>query len=303
MNKENWPRLEANVNWQSGFLIDEEIKRAMANNQLVRNGDAQRARYASYELRIGPNVQQLVMDDNGQPNRDIYRAKHIPEDETFVIQPGETFKIYAVESIMMPANVLAFAIPVGIMYKLGLNPETTFADPGFEGDFYITICNYSPRVVRLKVGDPLARVFFFKLRERPDIIHESRPREMPPAVERVPRPSAEELEAVGELAVLTNVLGCVDPPHYQHAFVTNRVISVQRRQMEDELAQLRRQLRVVRWVVLGLGVAVVCMLVVFGYRAAAGRWPTLTEGTIASLLATAIWLGGGKVLKIAAKWQ
>lgn len=303
MNKENWPNLQADINWQSGFLVDTEIKRAIANNQLVRNADPERAKYATYELRIGTNVQQLVMDDNGEQNRDIYRVKDVPENGTFVIQPGETFKIYAMEQVFMPANVLAFAVPVGVMFKLGLNPETTFADPGFEGDFYITVCNYSSRIVRLKVGDPLARLFFFKLRERPDTIHATRPREIPPAVERVPRPTNAELEAAGEIAVLTGVLGAVDPPHYQHAFVTNRVIGIQRQQFETALGTMRGQMRVMRRVIVGLGLVVCVMLAILAWRAAAGRWPSLMEGALGSLIAAAIWLAGDKGLRAIKKWE
>ena len=303
MNKENWPKLEANINWQSGFLVDFEIQRAIANNQLIRNGDVSQAKYASYELKIGSQVQQLVMDDNGDPNRDIYRVKSIPDDDSFIIQPGETFKIYAAERLFMPSNVLAISVPVGIMYKLGLNPETTFADPGFEGDFYITVCNYSPRIVRLKIGDPLARVFFFKLRERPEVIHESHPREMPPSVERVPRPTPDELAKAGEVALLQAVLGNVDPPHYQHAFVTNQLIGTQREAVDASFEKIGQQLRALRRVVVAIGAAALVLVVLAGYRVFMGYWPELTTGIIASLIATFVWGTICWIIQKINKWE
>lgn len=290
MNKENCPKLNAKIQLRSGFLVDIDIKRAMENQQLIVNGNPEGAKYATYELTIGSHVEQLVMDDGGNPNPDLYRGKAVPEDGVFAIHPGETFKIYAHENIHMPADVVALAVPVGIMYKLGLNPETTFADPGFSGEFFVTVCNYSPRIVKLTVGNPLARMFFFKLEERPDKIHEGSPREFPPAVERVPKPSDDELARSTEAVILSTVLKSVDPPHYEHAFVTNRIVSIHRTQIDDAINSIRQQLRTMRRIVVGLGAVIAGGLVVLGIRAVAGQWPNLTVSTWGSLLGAGIWV-------------
>lgn len=294
MNKENWPSLNAGIRWSSGVLVDKDIKAAMANHQLILDGDPGRAKYATYELVIGDRIEELVMDDDGDPQRDLYRVKSIPESGEFAVLPGQTFKIYSKEKLYMPADVTAIAIPVGIMYKLGLHPETTFADPGFDKEFFVTICNYSPRVVKLRVGEPLARMFFLKLRERPERIHEGSPRDIPPSVERVPRPSDEDL--LDEGTILSQVLQLVDPPHYQHAFVTSRIVGVHRSQVDSRVSELQSQITLLRWVLTCLGVVVVIGAVIAVWKWLAGEWPGMAEGILASLVASGafaalIWAG------------
>jgi deoxycytidine triphosphate deaminase len=228
VNKPEWPNVFGMAKGREGFLIDKEIRAAIQNGQLVVNGQDSQAKYACYELQIGSDIQQLVLDREPGARNDLYRGKEISSDGSFQIYPGETFKIVAKESLNIPADVCAFAIPVGNLFRLGLNPETTFADPGFAREFFVTVCNYSRHVVKLNVGDPLCRLFFFKLAQRPDHIHDSNPRAVPLAVERIPKPAAAKLRKIGVSAVLDEVLKDVDPPHFQHAFVTGQFIELRR---------------------------------------------------------------------------
>jgi deoxycytidine triphosphate deaminase len=311
MNKEEWPKLDVNIKREQGFLYDSQIANALARGKLVVNGDAASAKYACYELHIGDHIQQLVLDNTPGNENDLYKVKRIGDDGVVQIGPGETYKIYAKEQLNMPADVFAISIPVGNMFKLGLNPETTFADPGFSGDFYVTVCNYSQRIVKLKVGDPLARLFFFKLAERPEKIHEGRPREIPPSVERVRRPTEQELLTEGEAKLIHSVMMTTDPPHYQHAFVTQRLFSHHKDQTATKLEAVEREAtgkhealkqecearleEIRRKVNAAALLAAVCSLIVFviGGVAIAGlvasRWPSLSEGVWASLIAAFIW--------------
>lgn len=226
MNKPNYPDLKLESQSPPSFLTDKQIKYAISQGQLVRGDvDLASAKYACFEVHIGERIQQMIVDEPAKSENDLYRVKSIPDDGQFAIKPGETFKLYASETLDLPANAFAIAIPVGNMYKLGLNPETTFADPGFSNDFYITVCNYSRRVVKLRRGDPLARIFFFYLSSRPDRIHESNPREVPPAVVRMSRRAPDELIAAGDESLLEFVMTDVDPPHYEHVFVTKRLLT------------------------------------------------------------------------------
>jgi len=291
MNKPDWPTLDNGLKAGEGFLTDREIAQAIQKGQLIAHGaDPVSAKYACYEVRIGPHIQQLVMDQNPGDENDLYREKQIPEDGVFRIKPSETFKIYAAEELYVPADVFAITIPVGNMYKLGLNPETTFADPGFAGDFYVTVCNYSPRVVRLRVGDPLARVFFFKLLSRPDRIHDSKPRELPPSIERVRRPDISELMNKGDKAVLADVLNLVDPPHFEHAFITGRIFSHQHENTSSEILVL--QLNTARLTLLMLlsCFLVTLMAIVYLGSFVASRWPNFFGNILAEFVANLlIW--------------
>lgn len=295
-----WPQL--NLPGATGLLIDQQIKDAMATGQLVRNGIDENAKYACYELRIGDRIEELVMDNNGDEQQDIYRSKHIPEDGVFKIIPGQTFKIFAKETLNMPSNVTAFAFPVGNLYKLGVHPETTFADPGFQNEFYITVCNYSPRIVKLKVGEPLARLFFFHLNATPARRHSGNPRPMPPSVERVPRRTPEELAALQELDLIGSVLSSVDPPHYEHAFVTQRVAVEHRKQVEDELNALRKEQVLFRSLIAVLGLTIASIAGVMIWEWTAGRWPSLVEGVGVSVVSALILAGLGWLLARVIGW-
>jgi deoxycytidine triphosphate deaminase len=295
-----WPQL--NLPGATGLLIDQQIKDAMATGQLVRNGIDENAKYACYELRIGDRIEELVMDNNGDEQQDIYRSKHIPEDGVFKIIPGQTFKIFAKETLNMPSNVTAFAFPVGNLYKLGVHPETTFADPGFQNEFYITVCNYSPRIVKLKVGEPLARLFFFHLNATPARRHSGNPRPMPPSVERVPRRTPEELAALQELDLIGTVLSSVDPPHYEHAFVTQRVAVEHRKQVEDELNALRKEQVLFRSLIAVLGLTIASIAGVMIWEWTAGRWPSLVEGVGVSVVSALILAGLGWLLARVIGW-
>jgi deoxycytidine triphosphate deaminase len=285
MNKPNWPKLTDGCSNAPEILVDLQIADAISRGQLIsQEADAASTKYACYELRIGDKVQQLVMDGAPDSESDLYREKDIGDSGIITINPGQTFKIYSKEELYMPADVLAITIPVGNLYKLGLNPETSFADPGFSGSFYVTVCNYSPRVVKLKVGDGLARVFFFHLAQRPNRIHDSKPREIRPSIERVKRPDIGIMEQRGEVALLSEILATVDPPHYEHAFVTNRLVSLHRVAIENTIRQLQRESASVTLASIASLLLILIIAVLYLGSFGAKYFPTLTGHVLEKLL-------------------
>ena len=51
------------------------------------------------------------------------------------------------------------------MFVESLVPENTYADPGFGESLYVTVTNISNRIIELRYGDPIARIFFYRLAE------------------------------------------------------------------------------------------------------------------------------------------
>lgn len=224
-NNPNWPKLSDELsNPGPGILTDKEILEAMSKGLLIQNGKVDNARYASYELDIGDRVEELIIEvqEAGKHN---YRGKNLSDGDEFEVYPGETLKLYALEKLYMPADAVATATPVGYLFKLGLTPEPSFVDPGFNGEYYLIVCNYSRNIVTLRVGDPLARLQFFQLHDRPLTIHDgvAAIRPTPQFVKKLPVPSQEDLEKRAEDDILEDVLGAAAPLHYEHAFVTKRV--------------------------------------------------------------------------------
>ncbi len=227
----------------TGIIRDEELRAAIERSLLLvkESTEPSRVRQASYELRLSNRVEFLRLSDSPGAATASYERPANGVGATLEIPPGTTAKVWVKEKFNLPTNVVAHVIPVGNIYKLGLSPETTYGDPGFDGNFYIILCNYSSRIVEVRVGDPVARVEFIKLARRttkphPGASDTSEPALWPRRVQRRPR---EQLASVGVDAILNELEG-YDPPHVEHAFVA--------REASKELAQMRADLAFVRLV-------------------------------------------------------
>jgi deoxycytidine triphosphate deaminase len=226
----------------TGLLTDVEIERSLGQGYLLipKTATRKNIRYASYQLRIGRIVHFLSREKDEQGIEKTYWKQFDQKvGEWFKIYPGATAKIYSEEDVNIPENVMAHATPVGNLYELGLTPEVTYADPGFSGSFWVVVCNYSSRIVELKPGDRLARMEFIKLHDRPKKVHGGETTVK--ALERYPIPltkmSLEDLKKRDLVEVLQDVSQRVDPPHYEHAFVTERV----KASVENELGLLKSE--------------------------------------------------------------
>jgi deoxycytidine triphosphate deaminase len=267
----------------AGILRDEEIKKAIGYNFLLTKEtcDPNGVRQASYELRLSNEVEYLVLQDGEERPTAKYERPANGIDKTLRIDPGQTVKAQVCEIFNLPNDVVAHVIPVGNIYKIGLSPETTFADPGFEGGFYIVLSNYSQRVVELRVGQPIARVEFIRLakatkKPHPGAKHTSEPPIWP---RRVSRPSKEELSAKG-VDLLLDQLEKNDPPHCEHAYVT-REIRIDATSKASQIPTINQRIEALettfrKFKIGGLiGLGTVIMLLMFSY--ASTWWPLLPD--------------------------
>lgn len=154
----------------SGFLCDKHIRAALDDGFLIDQGswDASFIRHASYSLRLGFQVRvKPITPEREEDNAFIIR--NLTKDALLEIQPGEIALLYTWEHLNLPSNMLAFSVARGLLFADALTPENTYVDPGFVGNIYITIVNTSNRVIRLKQGMPIARMFFYKLTDCVDV--------------------------------------------------------------------------------------------------------------------------------------
>jgi hypothetical protein len=79
------------------------------------------------------------------------------------IRPKQTAHLYTNEAFRFGGDLLGFVFSRGLLHSKALTPETTYVDPGFDQDLYITIRNESHGVVRLNHQMHIARLFIFKL--------------------------------------------------------------------------------------------------------------------------------------------
>ena len=244
--------LPAEIAPAAGLLRDVEIEKALSKGYLLipRTAKRENIRYASYQLRIGRNIFFLSRDkDEHGEEKTYWKEFAYGAGQWFQILPGATAKVFAEEEVNIPKNVMAHSTPVGNLYELGLTPEVTYADPGFRGPFWVIVCNYSSRIVELKVGDRLARLEFTKLHDRPNVVHDGAHaiRQLERYPLRLRKKTPEELSKLDLEDLLHEISALVDPPHYEHAFVTERVISdigKKATSLESQIGVLRKKLAI-----------------------------------------------------------
>jgi deoxycytidine triphosphate deaminase len=149
----------------TGFLTDSQIEYYLSRGQLVvRNTWVRESvRHASYMIRLGNRVEVARASKANADERRDFVVQDLNSGDYLELNPGDTAKLFSLEHLVLPSDILAFTVARGLLFFESLVPENTYADPGFTGQLYVTVTNLSHRIIRLYYADPIARIFFFKL--------------------------------------------------------------------------------------------------------------------------------------------
>jgi deoxycytidine triphosphate deaminase len=149
-----------------GFLSDREIRAALGDGSLLerQTWDADAIRPASYAIRLGENVHVRMP---GQPDFTVIVIGD--HRSTLTLQPGATAKLYSLERLQLPNDVLAFTVARGLLFAQPLVPENTYVDPGFSGPIYTVVTNITGQAVDLEYKMPIARLFFYRLDDEVEV--------------------------------------------------------------------------------------------------------------------------------------
>jgi dCTP deaminase len=137
-----------------GTLVDSDIQALVAAGHLITEGfTAAGVKQACYELRAS---------DTFYNTRAPEEERRIVVDPTkgFVLLPHTYVTCIVQESIVLPAHVVARILTKGQLFSVGILPVNTYADPGFQGQLGITLCNMSHRSVVIRPGEPIAKIEF-----------------------------------------------------------------------------------------------------------------------------------------------
>lgn len=147
-------------------LTDREIRLALQRGFLLTGDyDETQIRQASYELRASGRVDELYHHDGMTDHR------RRPTAERIRIAPGETVKIYCMEDLLIPTNVIAHVFALGPLFAVGLLGGSTYLDPGFRGEVFLAFSNISPVSVEVTPQDSIARLEFERLSESAENPH------------------------------------------------------------------------------------------------------------------------------------
>lgn len=162
------------------ILTDAEIKQAMDLGYIFReNGDRNFVRQASYELRVGDSV-KLLRNNRNAPFEDegskepVYLTGRDGIPTHIIIKPRQSVKLFSMEDVILPDNVVGRVNARGQLYEVGLIVENTYVDPGFAGSIHLVAFNATNQIVTIPLGSKLARLEFFKLNKKVENPHGGR---------------------------------------------------------------------------------------------------------------------------------
>jgi deoxycytidine triphosphate deaminase len=142
-------------------LSDSTIRRLMAANQLVLNGDAAFAKHCSYEFKAGrvvygglepPALQVTAIDLWSTPA------------QTATIQPSGVAWVRSRERVKIPSNIVGVWVQTNTLSRRGLLLlNSTLVEPGYEGNLSAHFVNLGSSPVSLSSATTIAKLVFVKL--------------------------------------------------------------------------------------------------------------------------------------------
>ena len=143
-----------------GTIVDDEIVRLAEGGELITSGfDSKFVKQACYELRAS-----TVFWDLAAVSED--KRVEVGDGDFYLLKPNCFVVCVVSEHLRLPANVLGRILTKGRLFSVGILPVNTYADPGFSGRLGITLFNASKRYLKLRPGEPIAKIEFSVL-ERP----------------------------------------------------------------------------------------------------------------------------------------
>jgi deoxycytidine triphosphate deaminase len=151
-------------NLNSGFMADFEILEAINRGEIFERGtwSASQIHQASYGLRFDDAMVSTAEIESLQGQRE-YKVVDTGKGAALELSPGDSALLYSIEAFRLPANIVGFTLPRGLLVAQSLAPGASYVDPGFSGRFCVPVTNTSNRIVRLSRGLEIARTLFFRL--------------------------------------------------------------------------------------------------------------------------------------------
>ncbi len=152
-------------------LSDRTIKELLAAGRLgVDPLDPEAIQPASVDLRLDRafrtfRVTSRPYVDVRQPVDDLTELVAVADDEPFILQPHTFCLGSTIETVTLPADIVARVDGKSSLGRLGLLVHATagYVDPGWTGRLTLELSNQSQMPIALYVGMRIAQVSFLEL--------------------------------------------------------------------------------------------------------------------------------------------
>jgi deoxycytidine triphosphate deaminase len=142
-------------------LSDGEIRRLIAEAQMIEGADDERVISCSYEFRPGA----IVSTGSDQPEGSLrnWTSPTTPED-IYAISPGELVWIRTRETVSMPPDICAFWWQTNRLSRQGLMlVNMSMVEPGYEGPLACLFANFGKQPVIIEPDTVVAKLVFNRL--------------------------------------------------------------------------------------------------------------------------------------------
>lgn len=164
INEANSGAISSGEHSNAGFMADFEILEAVERGEIFERGtwSASQIHQASYGLRFDDAMVSAAEIESLHGQRE-YKVVDMGKGTVLELRPGDSALLYSIEAFRLPADIVAFTLPRGLLVAQSLAPGASYVDPGFSGRFCVPVTNTSNRIVRLSGGLEIARTLFFRL--------------------------------------------------------------------------------------------------------------------------------------------
>jgi len=117
-----------------------------------------------YDVRLGDEVAEWMHQgllDPAQDNSGKLARSTVRPDDGFVMSPGAFVLAHTVETLDIPANVVAIVHDKSTYARLGIAVQNTVLEPGWRGQVTLEITNHAPLPVKLYPGRGIAQILFY----------------------------------------------------------------------------------------------------------------------------------------------
>lgn len=165
------------------ILSDADIKHRCIYDDLILPFDEDQVQPASYDCRLSGTFRvfdnpRVKVVDLGDPStyRDLTREHRVPQDEEFVLHPGEFVLGSTDEVVNNPVDLTARIEGKSSLGRLGLVIHSTagYIDPGFNGSVTLEMTNLLRVPIVLRPGMLIAQLSFHLMNSVPEKPYEGR---------------------------------------------------------------------------------------------------------------------------------
>lgn len=148
------------------FINGEDLAKLIKKNHLIIRPFAEDAiSCKGIDLRLGGEMAHItetetIFDSRKENDLSTFYTKEAGDE--FIVEPRETVLFHTLESLKLPADIMAIVGPRSSYCRLGLHISLGFVDPGFAGQLTLEVTG-SSFPIKVYVGERLFHIVFAKL--------------------------------------------------------------------------------------------------------------------------------------------